>query len=52
MALLCETNCEDGGATLLDKQSLLRKHDTSSPNPSTGCGKETSDVKLLTLQIK
>jgi hypothetical protein len=45
MAFLCGTNCEDDGATILNNlQSLLREHDTSSPNPSTSRGKETRDV--------
>jgi hypothetical protein len=45
MALLCGTNCEDDGATLLDNlQSLLRQPDTSLPNPSTNRSKETLDV--------
>jgi hypothetical protein len=46
MALLCGTNCEDDGATLLDNlQSLLREPDnTSLPNPSTSCSNETRDV--------
>jgi hypothetical protein len=40
MTLLCGTNCEDDSATLL----LLREPDTSSPNSSTSCRKETHDV--------
>jgi hypothetical protein len=45
MALLCGTNCEDDGATLLDNlQSLLREPDTSLSNLSTSHSKETHDV--------
>jgi hypothetical protein len=44
MALLCGTNCENDGATLLDDlHSLLREPDTSS-NFSTSRSKETHDV--------
>jgi hypothetical protein len=42
---LCETNCEDDGATLLDNlQSLFRAPDVASRNPSTSRGKETPDT--------
>jgi hypothetical protein len=45
MALLCGTNYEDDGATLLDNlQLLLREPDTSSPNHSTSHSNETHDV--------
>jgi hypothetical protein len=42
---VCETNCEDDGATLLNNlQSLLRAPDATSPNPSSSHGKETPDA--------
>jgi hypothetical protein len=41
---LCETNCENNGATLMDNiLSLLRSPDASSPNSSTSLSKETLD---------
>jgi hypothetical protein len=48
---LCETNCEDDGATLLDNlQLLLRVPDASSLNPSSSHGKETLD-DVLTISM-
>jgi hypothetical protein len=42
---LCDTDCEDDGATVLDNlQSLLRAPNGSSPNSSTSHGKETPDT--------
>jgi hypothetical protein len=40
---LCETNCEDDGATLPDNLQSFRAPDTASRNPSTSHGKETPD---------
>ncbi|XP_023721687.1 uncharacterized protein LOC111872233 [Cryptotermes secundus] len=41
---VCESNCEDDGAALLDNlQSFLREPDAASQKPSTSHGKETSD---------
>jgi hypothetical protein len=44
---LCETNCEDDGATLLDNlQLLLRAVDASSLNPSSSHGEEAPHAVL------
>jgi hypothetical protein len=42
---MCETNCEEDAAALLDNlQSLLRVPDAASQTPSTSHGKETPDI--------
>jgi hypothetical protein len=42
--VLCETNCQDDDATLLDNPQLFREPDASSLNPSTIHVKETRDA--------
>jgi hypothetical protein len=45
---LCEANCEDDGATLLDNlQPLLREADGASRNPSTSHGILLNSILIL-----